>query len=346
MRSFSMIGRVAAVAALLALSFLIHDGISRPAEVRAGSVILSIDADTTGGACLTVDAAVAVDVGDTYTVGICVEGTGGVAPNAFTAVVEYDGVLNSAATISCTGACLDANPNANDGSTVGSTLGTGWDCTGFGVSLPVGDDPGTIGVADASITCNASIGSPVLNLTNDPGLLATITFTASSGGVEVLTVSAASNLNGDNCGAGLSCVGASITKTGATANTPTSTNTPAATSTPCGGGSSGPTCTPLPGQVKTVTPTPSGTPVDTPVPPGEGEPPPPTGPGGGTGPGGATPGTGVVGPDTGSGGYLPGAASDAGLSPWWLASMTVSLAVALSVSAWRGLTGATRSRDA
>jgi hypothetical protein len=208
--------------------------------------------------------------------------------------------MNSSPTITCSAPCLSANPDANDGSTAGSTLGTGWACFGGIIIVPpVGDDPNSPGVSDASITCAADLVAPVTLLTNDPGLLATITFTATGGGVENLVVTDASNVFGQNCGSGITCAGATITKQGAVANTPTA---PAATSTPCV--VNGATCTPPPGQIKTVTPTPSPV-VDASATPGEpgggGE---PTVPGGQPGAGGATPPTGIVGPDTGSGGYL------------------------------------------
>jgi hypothetical protein len=258
---------------------------------------MAIDADPTNGSapCSPIDAARTVNTGVTYTVGICVTGTGGVAPNAFTAVLVYDGNLNSASTITCSAPCLDANPNANDGnSTDGSLLGSGWVCFGgLVITPPVGDDPATAGVADANINCLADVSSPDTDLTDDPGLLASVTFTATSGGVENLTLSGASNVFGENCGIGITCAGATITKSGAVVNTPTPSQTAGPTSTPCVGSGcneSFDTVTP------SATPAVPGAETPTTAPPATAGTPAPTGvpAGGGTAPGGITlPDTGI-----------------------------------------------------
>ena len=81
----------------------------------------------------------------------------------------------------CTGPApmLDLNPDANDGDDpTGFKLGGGWDCTGFGVASPVGEDTNTAGLADAFILCNADLANPDRDLSANPGLLATIEFTA------------------------------------------------------------------------------------------------------------------------------------------------------------------------
>jgi hypothetical protein len=132
-------------------------------------------------------------------------------------------------------ACLDANPDGNDSGVCpgegggalafcldrldndGDTLvdmadpdcncvddparlGVFWDCTGLGIAPPVGEDPRT-NVADAFIVCNAVIvGWPYLtdmDLTANPGLLATIEFTAQRAGTDTIDFGPidATNLN-------------------------------------------------------------------------------------------------------------------------------------------------------
>jgi hypothetical protein len=161
---------------------------------------LHIDADPTNGTrpCVPLDYTRTVQVGDTYDVGLCLESY---APNkleSFKLRVYYDDI-NTSPTLEGSAPMLDLNPDANDGNddVSGLTLGDGWDCSGFGIMPPVGDDPDTpcqdqygrpiSPCHDAFIACNADIISPDVDLTANPGLLATVQFTATGTGTEDLT---------------------------------------------------------------------------------------------------------------------------------------------------------------
>jgi hypothetical protein len=182
---------------------------------------LHIDADIHNGTgpCHPIDSQATVTVGQTHQVGVCIESYQPNSIGTFELHIRYTGnpdatpptTLNSAQTIACgsagaTGAtalddpaCLDANPDANDGA--GSTkLGTGWDCTSFGLLYPQGDDPLTPGVADAVIVCHSNLASADQELTVDPGLLATITFTANRAGDDVIDFGPINTLNANAVG--------------------------------------------------------------------------------------------------------------------------------------------------
>jgi hypothetical protein len=148
---------------------------------------LHIDADATNGSrpCAPIDATANVIIGDTHTVGVCIETYEPNSIYSFELHVRYSGDpdatpptnINVATEVADVAPALDDNPNANDGE--GATmLGSGWDCTSFGILFPKGEDPSTPNVADAVIVCNADLVSPDLDLAADPGLLATIEFTA------------------------------------------------------------------------------------------------------------------------------------------------------------------------
>ncbi|MEX2246812.1 MAG: hypothetical protein WEC75_09000 [Dehalococcoidia bacterium] len=256
------------------------------ATVGAQGLEMVIDADPTNGTrpCDPIDTTRSVSIGDQYTVAVCVTGSGGEAPNAFTAVVVYDGSLNVApecdadgmapvdpGTILCggpndTGTALNDNPDANDGDDPGGLkLGSGWACFGgFVITAPVGEDPNTPGVADANISCTAAISGPDLDLTADPGLLATITFRALAAGVENLTFGLDSNVFAENCGSSITCQGATIEKLGPPTVTPTGTTTGTVTPTPTRTSTStpGPSSTPTETRTPTPTPTPIAVPPD------------------------------------------------------------------------------------
>ena len=161
---------------------------------------LHIDADPTYGTrpCDPIDTTRTVQVDDTYDVALCLWSY---APNkveAFKLRVYYDDI-NTSPTLEGPAPMLDLNPDANDGDddVTGLKLGAGWDCSGFTVFPPVGDDVNTpcqdqygqpiTPCHDAVITCNANIGTPDLDLSADPGLLATVQFTATGEGTELLT---------------------------------------------------------------------------------------------------------------------------------------------------------------
>ena len=142
-------------------------------------------------------------MGDTHQVGVCIETYEPNSIGTFELHIRYTGdpdadpptTLNSAETIPCgatdgetaldDSACLDANPDANDGAGT-DKLGTGWDCTSLGLQLPLGEDPRRRAWPTRSLCATANLVSPDQELTADPGLLATITFTANSAGDDVI----------------------------------------------------------------------------------------------------------------------------------------------------------------
>jgi hypothetical protein len=170
---------------------------------------LHVDAIPNNGTspCHPIDTTRTVQVGETYDVGLCLETY---APNtleAFVLRLYYDDI-NTSPTLEGPTPMLDLNPNANDGDDpAGFKLGAGWDCSGFTVFPPVGDDANTAcqdqygqpisPCHDAVITCNANIGTPDLDLSADPGLLATVQFTATGEGTEQLTWGDDTELVGD-----------------------------------------------------------------------------------------------------------------------------------------------------
>jgi uncharacterized repeat protein (TIGR01451 family) len=199
--------------------------------VPAG-LALTLDVDDSNGLCNDGAGADKVDntlgpilVGTTHKVGICLSGQP-MAPNAFTAVVEYNpgydpmtglpagGDLNLAPEIVGVDPALDDNPDANQ-QTAGpdvNQLGTGWQCLGGIVVVePYGDDPATANVSDSSITCDGSGGADTQTLTASPGLLATIDYTATNAGTDILEFTGASNVFAQNCGVGaISCTGVGL----------------------------------------------------------------------------------------------------------------------------------------
>jgi uncharacterized repeat protein (TIGR01451 family) len=197
---------------------------------------LHIDADITNGTrpCAPIDATATVAVDSVHYVGVCLETYVGKTVNSFELHIRYTGdpdvvpptTINSSPTElpepvwdpgdpeadppippgwvwSCPVAdshCLDVNPDANDGAdhVNWAKLGTGWDCTALGLLLPRGEDPATPNVADAVIVCNAANVGPDRDLAIDPGLLATIEFTATGVGVDTIDFGTidATNLTG------------------------------------------------------------------------------------------------------------------------------------------------------
>ena len=134
----------------------------------------------------------------THTVAVCLETYAPNSVNNFELHIRYTGdpspttppptTINTAPTVDCAGTpCLDANPDANDGDDpAGFKLGDSWDCSGFGIAPPVGNDPTTPHVADAFIFCYADLVDPDQDLTADPGLLATISFNVTGTGDDVI----------------------------------------------------------------------------------------------------------------------------------------------------------------
>jgi YVTN family beta-propeller protein len=158
---------------------------------------LHIDADVTNGSrpCDPMDQTTTAEVGATHKVGVCIEDYEPNSIQAFELHIRYTGdpdvvpptIINKATEVQDITHALDDNPDANDGDDpAGFKLGGGWDCTGFGVKSPVGEDPATPGVADAFIVCNGDVVTPDQDLSADPGLLATIEFTAQEAGADTI----------------------------------------------------------------------------------------------------------------------------------------------------------------
>ena len=245
-------------------------------DVSAQSAFqLSIDANPVNGTrpCDPVDPIRVVNPGDTYTVGLCIENQPE-APQSFYIRILYDGNLNTAPEVANVSPALNDNPDANDGDggAAGDKLGTGWDCSGFGFLYPKGDDPSTPG-ADALIVCNADVVTPDADLTISPGLMATITFKASStqAGIEAVSWGDDTSLGGSVGTIGF-CVGAEplIPCNGATifkgiTPTPSPTLTPTLTPTRTPTPTYTPSLTPSITPTYTITPTPTETPLVTPT---------------------------------------------------------------------------------
>jgi hypothetical protein len=245
---------------------------------------LAIDADITNGSrpCDPIDDAATVAVGSVHKVGVCLQDYVPNKVEQFQLTIFYTGdpsdndppKLNAATEIADVAPALDDNPDANDGDDAsGFKLGGGWDCSGFGLAFPKGDDPTTPNVADAFIVCNADIAAPDLDLAADPGLLATIEFTAQGAGDDVIDFGPIDAINTTNvtyprlvssgpppvyaaarCGTGVpadqvGCFGATVHKQGAGGPTPPP-GTAVATATP--------TATPVTGPAATPTPLPPG----------------------------------------------------------------------------------------
>ncbi len=201
---------------------------------------LHIDADITNGSrpCDPVDDTATVAVGAAHKVGVCIEDYVPNSIDVFELYIRYTGnpdatpptTLNVAQTLTGPAPMLDLNPDANDGDDpTGFKLGGGWDCTGLGVAPPVGEKTDTVGVADAFIECNAHLANPDRDLSANPGLLATIEFTAVGAGTDTIDFGPIDATNANNvgsprpdggiarCGTGIpaeqvGCFGATIVK--------------------------------------------------------------------------------------------------------------------------------------
>jgi hypothetical protein len=245
-------------------------------DVSAQSAFqLSIDANPVNGTrpCDPIDPIRVVNPGETYTVGVCIENQPE-APRSFALRVLYDGTLNTAPEVPDEGSALNDNPDANDGDggTAGDRLGTKWDCSGFTIKYPEGDDPNTP-EADAIIVCNANVVHPDADLTISPGLLVTITFQASATnfGSEVVSYGGDTSIGGAAGSIGycaetepvIPCVGAMIFK-GITP-TPSPTLSPTMTPTRTPTFTRTPSITPSATLTPSITPTPTETPLVTPT---------------------------------------------------------------------------------
>jgi hypothetical protein len=246
MRRLTSLAGVAILATVTAL--LVWQGTAGPTSAGVPDPTVVIDADTTNGACTTLDASrTGAPTSGSYTVGICLTNSDG-APDAFDVRLSWTGPA-SAPELPNTAPALDDNPDANQGAGPNS-LGMMWDCTGFGLNPP------TAGASSASIVCNDTTFGTDSQLSASPGLLATLTLEASGAGKVAITVDDASSYNSPAgvtyiCGT-VGCVGASVTQGAGGGPTATPT-TEAATATPT---TEGPTATPT---VEGPTATPTNT---------------------------------------------------------------------------------------
>ena len=202
--TLGLLAAVGMTAALLLAVFGLPYGTSNPAAFAhvythpgsGNATHLHIDADITNGTrpCDPLDATATVVVGVTHKVGVCIEDYAPNSVETFELHIRYTGdpsdnnpPLLNVATEKTGVPGADDNPDANDGDDpTGYNLGGGWGCMGFDLIEPVGEDPNTPGVADANIICYASIGAPDKDLTANPGLLATLEFTATVAGVDTI----------------------------------------------------------------------------------------------------------------------------------------------------------------
>jgi len=229
---------------------------------------LHIDANPSNGVrpCDPIDPVASTADSGAYQVAICIDDSAG-APDEFVArVVSSDGVA-SAPEITDASPSLNDNPDANDGASP-AQLGTSWDCAFLGA--PVGDDPSTTGITDAFIACRDTSGIDA-QLTDDPGLLATLTMNATGAGTTTFAIDSSSSVNSpvgatNSCSI-VACGGATVDQLAPTA-TPTSTSTPDDTPTPTATAedTATPTETATPVPTATDTPTPTATAEDTATP--------------------------------------------------------------------------------
>jgi hypothetical protein len=193
------------VAAALLAAFGLPYGASNPnafahvyTEPSTGlTAHLEIDAIPGNGnrPCDPIDTSATVAVGSTHTVAICFDDYKANDVRSFQIRLTNDDALNFApdpqgseeAMNGGTGpdcatvGCLDDNPDANDGdSPAGLKLGSNWDCTGLEFLRPRSE------VLPIELVCNAALVSPDMDLSADPGLLATATFRADAAGVDTI----------------------------------------------------------------------------------------------------------------------------------------------------------------
>jgi hypothetical protein len=169
----------------VALAFTLGPGHSHVAGGQAlgtqqGDFELAIDANVENGngPCDPIDSEADVNVGAVHRVAVCILNTPAPVFSFLTRVV-YDGQLNVAPEVPDLLPALDDNPDANAGATTFSSpnLGTGWDCSGFGVYPPRGDDEFTPDKNDAVLACHADLRTLTPDITLvQSGPLEVITF--------------------------------------------------------------------------------------------------------------------------------------------------------------------------
>ncbi|MGD0116386.1 MAG: hypothetical protein ABSC13_10390, partial [Dehalococcoidia bacterium] len=187
---------------------------------------VQIDMDPTNGSgpCNPVDASAQHNVGDVYSVAVCLTNSQS-PPGVFQYNLVYDDSANQCVPTACApddSLCLDSNPDANAGSTVFSTpsLGTGWTCEAGNAWPPNCDeDPATgPGHGVAYIGC-LSLDSSTQTLPVGPGVsapLAEVKFRALTPGTQSLSllgVDAGDSVGNTlvACGDGSTCSGGTNT---------------------------------------------------------------------------------------------------------------------------------------
>jgi len=242
-------------------------------SLQAASLHLAMDADPANGPrpCDPIDASATAAVGSTYTVAVCLADYQANDLLSFQMHLTNNNSLsfapdpqgseesqNGGSGPDC-GQCLDDNPDANDGDDpAGFKLGSGWACTGLGVIRPRSETP------PIELVCNADVVSPDMDLSANPGLLATVTFRADAAGLNEVGFESWTSIGQKTAGQGycgdevpdakIDCLGATINIGGVAAptSTPSNTATPTTpTSTPSATGP-GPTATPLPPGMEAV----------------------------------------------------------------------------------------------
>jgi len=236
----------------------------------APDIVVSLDMDTTdGGPCTHIDSSTSHNVGDSYSVAICVQGLYlGLPIGQLSFDVLYDDTLNRAPEITDAGPGLDDNPDVNAGLTTwGEGLGDGWDCSNVpGSDYPKGDENAATGPGQgqAHIACWSLAGPFTLGDDETIAVIAVINFTAIAGGAtDTLTIANGFLADADQNEMGtcnteyMTCNGGADTKFGTPP--PTLTPTPTPTVTPWCGEPDQPPC-------PTSTPTPTLEPGATPAP--------------------------------------------------------------------------------
>jgi len=184
--------------AVVARPSLVAEG--QASSMQQGAFELAIDADVENGngACDPIDDEADVEAGATHQVAVCVLNPP-VPIFAFLTRVVYDGQLNRAPELPDVLPALDDNPDANAGDTTFSSpdLGARWNCSGFGIYPPRGDDEYTPEKQDAVLACIPDLRDPDTTLVQG-GPLAVITFQAVGQGDDHLEFDPTTEISGES----------------------------------------------------------------------------------------------------------------------------------------------------
>jgi uncharacterized repeat protein (TIGR01451 family) len=206
---FKKTALVIAGAAVLALVMF---GIStRDTDVTHAQVpYFALDAVEDTGWCDTIDDTASVFAGAPHQVAICaVDHTSPYPGAGFNVDVSYDDSLNSGPELDDPTVYLNDNPDFNDcesaGGDAGSCMGSGWTCDPSpGLSTPPQMGP------PAHINCWTLTGTATL--TDDPGLVAVMSFNSIAAGTDSLTFDGTTEIETLYCGTDTTCPGATIEK--------------------------------------------------------------------------------------------------------------------------------------